>query len=123
MLRRMTGGRGVLVVDDDASIRMLCRINLELEGHDVREAATLGEARDAVAEDPPAVVLLDLQIGTESGWDLLTEIHQDYPDVRVVLLTGTVQLDRHQQELADGVLPKPFSLEQLASTVRRLAAV
>ena len=113
----------MLVVDDDAAIRMLCRINLELEGHQVREAGTLAEARDAIAEAPPAVVLLDLHVGAESGWDLLTEIHQDYPDVRVVLLTGSAQLDAQQRELADGILPKPFPLELLAATVRRFAAV
>jgi DNA-binding NtrC family response regulator len=37
----------VLVVDDDASLRLLCRVNLELDGFDVREAATLDEARAA----------------------------------------------------------------------------
>jgi DNA-binding NtrC family response regulator len=119
----MTGGNGVLVVDDDVSIRLLCRINLELDGHRVREAASLGEAREALADEPPAVVLLDLHIGADSGWDLLTEIRQEYPDVRVVLLSGTAQLGREERELADGVLPKPFPIELLASTVRRFAAV
>jgi DNA-binding NtrC family response regulator len=119
----MTGGNGVLVVDDDASIRLLCRINLELDGFRVREAATLAEARDAIADDPPALVLLDLHVGAESGWDLLTEIRQDEPDVRVVVLSGTAMLSHEERDLADGVLPKPFSLDLLASTVRRLASV
>jgi len=119
----MTGGNGVLVVDDDVSIRLLCRINLELDGHRVREAATLGQAREVLTEDPPAVVLLDLHIGAESGWDLLTEIRQEHPEVRVVLLSGTSALTSEERELADGVLPKPFPIELLASTVRRFAAV
>ena len=119
----MAGGNGILIVDDDVSIRLLCRINLELDGHRVLEAATLGEAREVLADDPPAVVLLDLHLGPDSGWDLLTEIRQEYPDVRVVLLSGTARIGPEERSLADGVLPKPFPIDLLASTVRRFAAV
>jgi DNA-binding NtrC family response regulator len=120
----MARGNCVLVVDDDPSIRLLCRINLEFDGYRVAEAGSLGAARDALGGDAePAVVLLDVHVGSEDGFDLLTEIRQDHPETRVVLLTGTAGLDAAQRELADGVLPKPFSLELLASTVQRLAPV
>ena len=118
----MPGGNTVLVVDDEASIRLLCRINLELDGHRVLEAATLGEAREALGEEP-SLVLLDLHVGTDDGLDLLTEIRQEHPEMRVVLLTGTVDLGPTERKLADGVLLKPFTLEELASTVRRFARV
>jgi DNA-binding NtrC family response regulator len=118
----MTGGNTVLVVDDEPAIRLLCRINLELDGHRVLEAATLGEARDALAEQP-SLVLLDVHVGIDDGLDLLTEIRQDHPEMRVVLLTGTADLDAAERQLADDVLLKPFTLEQLASTVRRFSRV
>jgi DNA-binding NtrC family response regulator len=118
----MAGGHTVLVVDDEPAIRFLCRVNLELEGVRVLEASTLDEARSALAE-APNLVLLDLHVGAEHGVDLLTEIRADHPDVRVVLLTGTAELSEAERELADGVLGKPFNLEQLASTVRRFAPV
>jgi DNA-binding NtrC family response regulator len=118
----MTGGTTVLVVDDEPAIRLLCRVNLELDGHRVLEAGTLDEARSILAE-APSLVLLDLHVGSERGVDLLTEIRADHPDVRVVLLTGTTEFSDAERELADGVLAKPFTLEQLASTVRRFARV
>jgi DNA-binding NtrC family response regulator len=118
----MTGGDTVLVVDDEASIRLLCRVNLELDGLRVLEASSLAEARAAVAEEP-ALVLLDLHLGAEDGLDLLTEIRQEHPEVRVVLLTGTADVGETERSLADAVLPKPFTLDQLASTVRRFARV
>jgi DNA-binding NtrC family response regulator len=118
----MAGGQTVLVVDDEPAIRFLCRVNLELEGVRVLEASTLDEARSILAE-APSLVLLDLHVGGEHGADLLTEIRADHPDVRVVLLTGTAELSGAERELADGVLTKPFNLEQLASTVRRFARV
>jgi DNA-binding response OmpR family regulator len=111
-------GRTVLVVDDEPSIRLLCRINLELEGYHVLEAATLAEAREHLETDSVAVVLLDIHVGGEDGYDLLRELRAE--DVAVVLLSGSATID-DRGDAADAVLGKPFHLEELAATVRRLA--
>jgi CheY-like chemotaxis protein len=118
----MAGGVTVLVVDDEPSIRLLCRVNLELDGHRVLEAASLEEAREALAQGP-SLVLLDLRLGNEDGLDLVTEIRADRPELKVVLLTGSSELTDLHRELADGVLSKPFSLDQLASAVGQFAWV
>lgn len=112
----------VLIVDDDAAIRLLCRVNLELEGYRVLEAAYLDEARATLAEESVDVVLLDLHIGTERGIDLLRELRRDSPNVAVALLTGSPQ-ERFpdEEEKADAVISKPFEIEELGRTVRRLA--
>jgi DNA-binding response OmpR family regulator len=112
----------VLIVDDDAAIRLLCRVNLELEGHRVAEAAHLGQARAVLAEEPVEVVLLDLHIGNERGLDLLRELRRDRPEVAVALLTGSPQERSPSEEAtADAVISKPFEIEELGRTVRRLA--
>lgn len=108
-------GDSVLVVDDDASIRFLCRLNLELEGWRVLEAATIDEARAALPESD--VVLLDVHVGTASGSDFLEEIRADFPDLHVALLTGSADAPSG----SDAVIPKPFTIEQLTQTVRGLA--
>ena len=56
----------VLVVEDDPSLRLLARVNLELERFRVREAGTLEEARAAVAAEAPALVFLDVHLHGES---------------------------------------------------------
>jgi DNA-binding response OmpR family regulator len=111
----------VLVVDDDQSIRFLCRVNLELDGWTVREAATLDEARRELAEGGIAVVLLDVHVGSQSGGDLLGEIRAAHPGLAVALLTGSVGSSALDPAAADGIVPKPFTLEQLRHTVRALA--
>jgi two-component system OmpR family response regulator len=112
----------VLVVDDDAAIRLLCRVNLELEGHRIAEASTLGEARAILDEEPVEVVLLDLHIGSERGLDLLRELRRDRPEVAVALLTGSPQERSPDEEAtADAIIAKPFPIEELGQTVRRLA--
>jgi two-component system response regulator PilR (NtrC family) len=112
----------VLVVDDDAAIRLLCRVNLELEGHRVLDAAYLDEARNLLAAEPVDVVLLDLHVGNERGLDLLAELRRDRPEVAVALLTGSPQARSPEEEAkADAMIAKPFEIEELGRTVRRLA--
>src|SRR5258708_33623108 len=82
-----------LVVDDDAALRMLCRVNLELEGFAVREAATVAEAAAALAAERPDVALLDVHLGGEQPHDLLAQIRA----AGIPLAPGTrsVDMDRH----------------------------
>jgi DNA-binding response OmpR family regulator len=108
----------VLVVDDDASIRLLCRLNLEHEGWQVYEAGTLQHARAELDSQDIAVVLLDVHVGTGSGLDFLDELRRDRPQLKVILLTGSEEV---RETASDGVIAKPFTLEQLTSTVANLA--
>ena len=117
----MGGGHSVLVVDDEPSIRLLCRVNLELEGYRVLEAGTLARAREHLREGPVSVVLLDVHVGSEDGRTLLDEIRSEWPGVRVVLFSGTAPSDAVDMEGADAIIPKPFQLQQLVGTVSRLA--
>jgi two-component system, OmpR family, response regulator len=106
----------VLVVDDEPSIRMLCRLNLELDGWRVIEAGTIAEARERVAGAD--VVVLDVHLGSGSGIELLHELRRERPEVKVAMLTGSDRLDDID---SDAVIPKPFTLEQLRATVAGLA--
>jgi CheY-like chemotaxis protein len=111
----------VLVVDDDASIRLLCRVNLELDGHEVLEADSLAKARLALAEEDVAVVLLDVHLYGVRSDPLIGECHAKRPRVPVVLVTGSADISQERLGAADAVLPKPFELDELLSTVRDLA--
>jgi CheY-like chemotaxis protein len=119
-----TGGNGplVLVVDDEPALRLLWRVNLELEGYGVREAGTLAEAREAIAAEPVAVVLLDLHVGRERGDTLLAELRARQPRIPVALVTGSVEVDEGGlPDGADAVIAKPFTIDLLMETVRQLA--
>ena len=111
----------VLVVDDEPSIRLLCRVNLEVEGYRVREAGTLAEAREEIARDGVRVALLDVHLGSEDARGLLRELREHHRDVRVALLSGAAGRERIARDEADALIPKPFVPEQLVETVRRLA--
>jgi len=113
-----SSGHTVLIVDDDASIRLLCRLNLELDGWRVVEAATLPDAREQLAAVDVDVVVLDVHVGRDNGIEFLQELRRDRPDVKVAMLTGAENVGTIG---SDGVIPKPFTIEQLTSTVANLA--
>ena len=105
----------VLVVDDDPSLRLLCRVNLELEGYHVVEAGGVDEALAALDAEDVAAILLDVHLGPHDGLTLLPAIaERGHP---VALLTGSPGA-----HLPDGatVIGKPFSIDDLSDTVRRL---
>jgi two-component system, OmpR family, response regulator len=112
----------VLVVDDDASIRLLCRINLELEGWTVREAASVAEARAEIADGKVDVVLLDVHVGSDNGVEFAEELRRDFPHIAVAMLTGSIGTPTLDEAFAEAVISKPFTLDELSETVRTLAA-
>jgi DNA-binding response OmpR family regulator len=111
-------GHTVLVVDDDASIRMLCRLNLELDGWSVREAATLAQAREELVPEGVDVVLLDMHVGSEKSVEFLRELRRERPGLKVAMLTGSDALGDID---ADAVISKPFKIDELRTTVAGLA--
>jgi DNA-binding NtrC family response regulator len=117
----MGTGRTVLVVDDSDAIRLLCRVNLELEGHRVLESATLEGARRLLASETVDVVLLDISIGTDDGRLLLEELRSTRPEIGVAMVTGSVDATILRQAGAHAVIVKPFELEELKDTVAELA--
>ena len=99
---------------------MLCRVNLELSGFVVREAADVDEAEAALAEERPDVVLLDVHVNGGTTGELLARLRID--GIPVAIVSGSVNLDDLRGD-ADAVLPKPFAPQELVDTALRLARV
>jgi len=116
----VTAGSIVLIVEDDPSLRLLCRVNLELERFRVLEAETLTRAKELVGSEPIDVVLLDLHVGDEHGFDLLPYLQATRPSAAVCLLSGTSESDPERPEGVDAFIRKPFELDELTETVKRL---
>ncbi len=110
-------GKTVLVVDDDAAMRLLCRVNLELDGHRVLEASSLAQAREVIATVIPDATLLDVHLGSECGLDLIDDIDSLELPTQVVLLSGSSQISPELRAKVAGVLGKPFDLADLAAAI------
>ncbi len=116
------GQSAVLVADDDAGIRLVCRVNLELEGYRVLEASTADELRRILDDEHVDAVLLDIRLGPDDGLALARGLHASRPDIGVAIFSGSIQRPEEAAEFAEGYLPKPFTLEQLRGTVADLLA-
>jgi CheY-like chemotaxis protein len=121
----------VLVVDDTAAIRMLLRVNLELEGFLVEEAgdgrSCLERLRDR-SRPRPDVVTLDAVMEPGDGWSTVREIRrdEDLADLPVVMITASVQgYQRSRAEKAgvDAFVAKPFDPEAVVEVVRSFSSL
>ncbi|HEY2784009.1 MAG TPA: sigma-54 dependent transcriptional regulator [Fimbriiglobus sp.] len=116
----------LLVVDDDASLRRTLRTTLEAEGHRVAEAATGGQALDAVRSSSLDLAFLDLRLGKDKGLDVLPALLDAAPGLHVVIFTAFVGLDTAVEAMRRGAfdyLAKPFTPDQVRVVLDRSALV
>jgi two-component system alkaline phosphatase synthesis response regulator PhoP len=117
----------VLVIDDEAPIRLLCRVNLEAEGMEVFEAGDGPSGLEQARSSRPDVILLDVMMPGLDGWAVAEELFGDAEtrDIPIVFLTARAELrDRARGLELGGVdyVTKPFNPVELASLVRNLLA-
>ena len=115
----------VLVVDDEAPIRLLCRVNLEAEGMTVLEAADGETGLELARSELPDVVLLDVMMPGRSGWEVAEELLADdaTSGIPIIFLTARAEIrDRAKGIDLGGVdyVTKPFNPVELAPLVQDL---
>ena len=115
----------VLVIDDEAPIRLLCRVNLEAEGMEVLEAADGPSGLETARAETPDVILLDVMMPGLDGWGVAEELLDDESTqgIPIVFLTARAELrDRARGIDLGGVdyVTKPFNPVELAPLVRSL---
>ena len=115
----------VLVVDDEAPIRLLCRVNLEAEGMQVLEAADGLAGVEAARAERPDVILLDVMMPGMDGWQVGERLVEDDTTnhIPLIFLTARAELrDRARGLELGGVdyITKPFNPVELAPLVRDL---
>jgi putative two-component system response regulator len=120
---RGSGPHRVLVVDDEASNRTLCRMLLEPEGLRCDEAADGLAALDALATNRYDLVLLDIDMPKMRGTEVLRRLREQppLPHLKIIMLSGRVSGDDMAQLMragADDYLTKPFSIVQLLERVK-----
>jgi DNA-binding response OmpR family regulator len=117
----------VLVIDDEAPIRLLCRVNLEAEGMNVIEAADGPAGLERAQEHRPDVVLLDVMMPGLDGWRVAEHLLEDdrTSEIPIIFLTARAEFrDRARGLDIGGVdyVTKPFNPLELAPLVRELLA-
>ena len=112
----------VLIVDDEASMRMLVARAIAMDGHDIVTAEDGAEALEILGSDQVAfdLLLTDIQMPVMDGIALALATARDFPDLTILLMTGFAD----QRERASGlnaiahdVITKPFSVADIRTAV------
>jgi DNA-binding response OmpR family regulator len=119
----VTDTNPLLFVEDDESLRRIVARHLRGRGYAVKDVASAEEAGATLAAGlRPSLVLLDLNLPGDTGWDLLRGGALDAAGSPPVVIASATTVD--PRRLAEfhvaGYLPKPFPLETLVDTVERL---
>ncbi|UWQ20489.1 sigma-54 dependent transcriptional regulator [Jannaschia sp. W003] len=114
----------ILITDDESDIRSLISDILEDEGYRTRTAGTATECMDALRDEEPAVMILDIWLKDSEmdGIDILKVARREYPDVPVIIISGHGNIEIAVAAIKQGAydyIEKPFNIDQLMVVVGR----
>ena len=113
----------ILVVDDDPTILATVSEALDFEGFPVITATNGAEALELIDRNWPSLVLLDMRMPVLDGWGFMRAVRERGLNLTVVVMTAAADARRWAREIdAQGVLAKPFELDDLLGAVMRLRA-
>jgi DNA-binding NtrC family response regulator len=114
--------RHILVVDDERPILMTLEALLQRHGYVTETAGTASLGLRAIKSNPPAVVLLDLQLPDAEGLQLLEQIKREHPETQVIILTAHDSLSNAIESIKRGAyhfISKPYAPEELLSLIEK----
>src|SRR5436190_17304232 len=112
----------ILIVDDDASIRLTVSDVLDMEGYPVVTAANGAEALEQLEHTPARLVLLDMRMPVMDGWGFAEALASRGVKIPILVMTAADNARVWAEEIgADGYVAKPFDLSELIKAVVRLA--
>ena len=110
--------QSIVMVEDELPLRRIVTRNLVGRGHRVREATTGAEGIALIQAELPDLVLLDINLPDQTGWDVLRTLRDRGIQVPVVVISAVrFNTSRVDEFGVLGYLPKPFPLESLLNMV------
>jgi len=115
----------VLVIDDEAPIRLLCRVNLEAEGTNVLEAEDGRAGLELARQEVPDAILLDVMMPGLDGWTVAEQLLEDDATRRIPIIFLTARADVRDRARGLGAggldyITKPFNPVELATLVEEV---
>jgi CheY-like chemotaxis protein len=116
----------LLVVDDDADMRLTLKLALELAGYAVNVAANGREALETQRQEPADVLITDIFMPDADGFEAIDGFRKEFPRTKIVVVSGGAQFSKRDYlpdaELigVDATLQKPFDVDTLLGLLSRL---
>jgi CheY-like chemotaxis protein len=122
----MSAARRILLAEDDADLRLALKLSLEAAGYTVAIAANAQEALAVQRREPVEVLVTDIFMPEGDGFEAIDAFRREFPATRIVVVSGGGQRGKADYLAAarlagvDATLQKPFEIEVLLETLRRL---
>ena len=119
--------RRILVVDDDADMRLTLKLALEIAGYVVEVAGNAHEAVERQRSQPADVLITDIFMPDADGFEAIDAFRKEFPDTKIVVVSGGAQFTKRDYlpdaELigVDATLQKPFDVDRLLSVLQQIA--
>jgi two-component system, chemotaxis family, chemotaxis protein CheY len=116
-------GRKLLIVDDDADMRLSLKLALEMAGYTAEVAADGREALAIQRQRPADVLITDIFMPDTDGFEVIDAVRRSFPQTRIIVVSGGARLAKREYLMdaalmdVDAVLPKPFDVETLLRTL------
>lgn len=114
----------ILVVEDDHSVAELIQTVLETEQHNVQLASSAENSKVILESGTFDLAIVDIILPGQGGMDLILDLHAKFPELAIILTSGKIDMSKstfkvlaHQFGVIS-VLPKPFTVEELITTVK-----
>ena len=121
-------GKRLLIVDDDADMRLSLKLALEMAGYTAELAADGREALAIQQQRPADVLITDIFMPDADGFEAIDSFRREFPGTRIVVVSGGAQFTKRDYlpDAAligvDATLQKPFEIETLLETLKALPA-
>ena len=116
----------ILLIDDDDQIRIMLRQMLEAEGYEVVNASNGKEGIRLYREDPADLIIADIIMPEKEGIEVIMELKKDFPDVKIIAISGGGQIDAEEYLQMAKMLgakftfTKPFERKELMDAVKEI---
>lgn len=113
----------ILIVDDEELVSGTYQDFLRLEGYNVEIADSVAVARQKLSEHDFDLVVTDYKMPSEDGLDLINYLNDNFPEIKVVMITGFPEKKATHQAFRDGIVEflfKPVEREELVLTIKKL---
>ena len=116
----------ILIIDDDDTIRKMLALTLSKAGYDVAAAADGNEGLKQFRKNEIDLVITDLIMPEKEGIEMIMELRNDFPDVKIIAMSGGAQVGPDEYlKLANALgaqrtLKKPIDREDLLETIKKI---
>ncbi|MFN0081802.1 MAG: response regulator [Ferruginibacter sp.] len=122
--RNFDKAMNILIIEDEGDISLILNLMLKKENIEIEHVTTLAKAASFLNQQQPDIIIMDNQLPDGLGMDYIKKIKADYPQIKIIIITGNTESTDKEQALKNGAdifLPKPFTKEQIQASLETIA--